>query len=71
MTISDMGLIVDGDYDMEEAVGIALNGVLFKPAAHADGYDVIFPRVKSGKTPSRIRLDQCLGTTEGTFVGSD
>lgn len=56
---------------MEEAVGIALNGVLIKPAAHADGYDVIFPRVRSGAQPSRIELDQCLGTTKATFTGSD
>lgn len=30
---------------MEEAVGVALNGILFKPAANATGLDSVFPRV--------------------------
>lgn len=35
-------------YPMDEANGIALNGVLFKPAANSDGVDRIWPRISSG-----------------------
>ena len=54
---------------MDEANGIALNGVLFKPAADSDGVDRIWPRVASGEKLTRVSLDQCLGTTDANNYG--
>lgn len=51
---------------MEEAVGIALNGILFKPAANSTGLDSVQPRVyKNIQFKFKgVDLDQCLGTTK-------
>lgn len=50
---------------MNEATGIALNGVLFKAAASFQEYDKIMPRdVVGGRGYFRKSLDQCLGSTD-------
>lgn len=57
-------------YNMDEAVGIALNGVLFYPGSTPEKYDPIYPKGKSSKDkPKRVTLDACLGTTDGTETG--
>ena len=48
---------------MQEAIGVASNGILFKTAVNGNGYDQIFPRVASGEKIQRVSMDQCLGTT--------
>ena len=58
----------DKVYSMNEAVGIALNGVLLKPAVNGKYVDQIFPRNKNGgDLPARVQLDQCLGSTKAPF----
>lgn len=58
---------------MEEAVGIALNGILFKPAANSTGLDSVQPRVyKNIQFKFKgVDLDQCLGTTKSIMPSND
>jgi hypothetical protein len=52
---------------MNEAVGIALNGVLIKSSVNASGYDVLYPKpLKSREKVARLDIDACLGTTKAT-----